>query len=49
MLIAGARRAPGARGITRAQALKHTRDTWSACAPLNAWLDAHVGPGDPYN
>jgi uncharacterized protein (TIGR02453 family) len=42
-LIAGARRAPGRRGITRAQALEHARATWAACAPMNAWLDAHVG------
>ena len=42
-LIAGSRRARGPRGIPRAQALQHARATWAACAPLNAWLDAHVG------
>jgi uncharacterized protein (TIGR02453 family) len=45
-LIAGARRAPGARGIPRAQALAHARKTWDACAPMNAWLDAHVGASE---
>jgi uncharacterized protein (TIGR02453 family) len=24
--------------------VERVRDTWSAAAPLNAWLDAHVGP-----
>jgi uncharacterized protein (TIGR02453 family) len=45
-LIAGARRVPGARGITRAQALAHARKTWDACTPMNAWLDAHVGASE---
>ena len=43
-LIAGARRDPGPDGIARAAALDHARATWAGCAPLNAWLDAHVGP-----
>ena len=42
-LIAGSRLDPGADGIARAAALDHARGTWAACAPLNAWLDAHVG------
>ena len=23
---------------------EHLRDTWSACLPMLAWLDEHVGP-----
>jgi uncharacterized protein (TIGR02453 family) len=43
-LIAGARLAPEASaGIGREVALDHLRETWSACAPLVAWLDEHVG------
>ena len=41
-LIAGRRAAAGSQGIGRDAALRHTRDTWSACAPINAWLDANV-------
>ena len=41
-LFAGARLDPGAGGITRESALHHARATWAACAPLNAWLEAHV-------
>jgi uncharacterized protein (TIGR02453 family) len=41
-LIAGRRAAAGSEGIGRDVALRHTRDTWSACAPINAWLDANV-------
>jgi uncharacterized protein (TIGR02453 family) len=44
-LVAGRRLGPGVDGIARDAALDHARDTWAACAPLNAWLDAHVGPG----
>jgi uncharacterized protein (TIGR02453 family) len=45
MLIAGARLAPAAGDtIPRNAALAHARNTWAACAPLMAWLDAHVGP-----
>jgi uncharacterized protein (TIGR02453 family) len=42
-MIAG-RRIPGEGGITHAAALDHLRSTWRAAEPLNAWLDAHVGP-----
>jgi uncharacterized protein (TIGR02453 family) len=42
-LVAGARRDARAKGISRGAALEHVRATWDACAPLNAWLDAHVG------
>jgi hypothetical protein len=24
-------------------ALGHCRSTWAGCAPINAWLDTHVG------
>jgi uncharacterized protein (TIGR02453 family) len=50
-LVAGRRFEPGAKGITRDAAVGHTRATWAACAPLNAWLDHHVGasqiPSEP--
>jgi uncharacterized protein (TIGR02453 family) len=43
-LIAGRRQAPGADGaIAREAALGFARETWAGCAPLNAWLDEHVG------
>ena len=42
-LVAGRRLDPGAEGIARDDALRHTRSTWDACAPINAWLDEHVG------
>jgi uncharacterized protein (TIGR02453 family) len=42
-LIGGRRLAPKAKGIGRKAALDHARSTWSACAPLNRWLDQHVG------
>jgi uncharacterized protein (TIGR02453 family) len=45
-LIAGGRLAAGAKGIARDAALRHVRAAWAACAPLNAWLDDHVGPSD---
>jgi uncharacterized protein (TIGR02453 family) len=46
MLIAGARLAPdpATGAISRTAALTHAQDTWTACAPMNAWLDVHVGP-----
>jgi uncharacterized protein (TIGR02453 family) len=44
-LIAG-RRLPGAGGIGRGAALDHVAGTWRAAAPLNAWLDEHVGPSE---
>ena len=47
LLIAGARIPPEPRaGIGRDAALDHLRDTWTACAPLLAWLDEHVGASD---
>jgi uncharacterized protein (TIGR02453 family) len=42
-LIAG-RALDGAGGIGREAALDHVAGTWRAAAPLNAWLDANVGP-----
>jgi uncharacterized protein (TIGR02453 family) len=45
-LIAGRRLAPGAGGIPRDAALDHARTTWSACGPLNAWLDECVGASE---
>jgi uncharacterized protein (TIGR02453 family) len=45
LLIAGATADPSpSLGIPRDAALEHLRDTWTACAPLLAWLDEHVGP-----
>jgi hypothetical protein len=41
-VIAG-RRIAGAAGISRDAALDHATTVWRAAAPLNAWLDAHVG------
>lgn len=47
LLIAGARIVPDASGgLSRDAALDHLRDTWTACAPLLAWLDEHVGAAD---
>jgi uncharacterized protein (TIGR02453 family) len=42
-LVAGRRLEPKVKGIGRKAALDHARATWAACAPLNAWLDEHVG------
>ena len=42
-LIAG-RALTGAGGIDRDAALEHVGGAWRAAEPLNAWLDAHVGP-----
>jgi uncharacterized protein (TIGR02453 family) len=42
-LVAGLRLDGGRRGISRAAALDHCRSAWAGCAPINAWLDAHVG------
>jgi uncharacterized protein (TIGR02453 family) len=45
-LVAGLRLAPRrGGGIGRDAALAHARATWAACAPMNAWLDEHVGAG----
>jgi uncharacterized protein (TIGR02453 family) len=43
MLIGIRRVAPGPTGIGRDAALSHARETWDACGPMVAWLDAHVG------
>jgi uncharacterized protein (TIGR02453 family) len=45
-LFGGRRLAPGAKGITSARALTHTRRTWAACGAINVWLDAHVGASE---
>jgi uncharacterized protein (TIGR02453 family) len=42
-LIAG-RALAGTTGIGRDEALDHVATTWRAAAPINAWLDEHVGP-----
>jgi uncharacterized protein (TIGR02453 family) len=42
-LVAGAS-LPAEGGIGRAAALEHVAHAWRAGAPLNAWLDQHVGP-----
>lgn len=47
-LFAGRRIAPGADGIGREAALAHVAGTWRAAAPLNEWLDTHVGPADEF-
>jgi uncharacterized protein (DUF2461 family) len=45
MLICGARLAPDPQaGIGREVAVSHLTETWTACTPLLAWLDEHVGP-----
>jgi uncharacterized protein (TIGR02453 family) len=43
-LFGGRRLGPGTDGIAAAEALDHARETYRACAPMNAWLDEHVGP-----
>ena len=42
-LIAG-RRLTAAGGIGREAAVEHVGGAWRAAAPLNAWLEQHVGP-----
>jgi uncharacterized protein (TIGR02453 family) len=44
-IVAG-RRLPAGRGIGRDEALEHVSGTWRAAAPINAWLDANVGPSE---
>jgi uncharacterized protein (TIGR02453 family) len=44
-LIAG-RRLAGKGGIAREAALEHLAGTWRAATPVNAWLDANVGPSE---
>ena len=45
-LFGGSRLAPGRAGIGAAAALAHARDTWAACEPITAWLEAHVGASE---
>jgi uncharacterized protein (TIGR02453 family) len=45
-LVAGRRLEPASGGIERDAALRHARTTWSACTPINAWLDEHVGASE---
>jgi uncharacterized protein (TIGR02453 family) len=45
-LVAGSRLEPGDDGIARDAALTHARATWASCAPINAWLDEHVGASE---
>jgi uncharacterized protein (TIGR02453 family) len=45
-LFAGLRLGPGRTGIRRDAALEHVASTWRAVAPLNRWLDEHVGASD---
>jgi uncharacterized protein (TIGR02453 family) len=42
-LIAGRRLAPGGDGIPGDAARAHCAGVWRAAAPMNAWLDEHVG------
>ena len=42
-LVAGKRLDAGSKGIGRRAALDHARGTWAVCAPMNVWLDEHVG------
>jgi uncharacterized protein (TIGR02453 family) len=44
-LVAGRALPPGD-GIAAQAALEHAASAWRAGRPLNAWLDAHVGPTD---
>jgi uncharacterized protein (TIGR02453 family) len=45
-LFAGRRLERGPAGIGRDAALAHAQRVWDACATLNAWLDANVGPSE---
>jgi uncharacterized protein (TIGR02453 family) len=45
-LFAGRRLARGPDGIGRDAALAHAHQVWGACAALNTWLDATVGPSE---
>ena len=42
--LIGGRALTGEGGIDRDAALDHVGGAWRAAEPLNAWLDAHVGP-----
>jgi len=47
LLIAGRRLAPRGRGgLSREASLSFLRETWSACAPMVAWLDERVGASE---
>jgi hypothetical protein len=43
-VLSGRRLAPGP-GLESRVALEFAAETWRAVAPLNAWLDEHVGRG----
>ena len=42
--LVGTRRWDAARWMQTKAVVKRVRDTWDEAAPMNAWLDAHVGP-----
>jgi uncharacterized protein (TIGR02453 family) len=44
-IVAGRRLPPGG-GIARSDALDHCAGAWRAAGPINAWLDANVGPSE---
>jgi uncharacterized protein (TIGR02453 family) len=44
-IVAGWRLPPGG-GISRSAALDHCAGAWRAAGPINAWLDANVGPSE---
>jgi uncharacterized protein (TIGR02453 family) len=42
--LVGTRRWKPAKWMQTKAVVQRVRDTWNAGAPMNAWLDAHVGP-----
>jgi uncharacterized protein (TIGR02453 family) len=42
--LVGTRRWKPARWMQTKAVVKRIRDTWEVAAPMNAWLDVHVGP-----
>ena len=42
--LVGTRRWKPAKWMQTKAVVQRVRDTWDAAAPMNAWLDAHVGP-----
>ena len=42
--LVGSRRWKTARWMQTKAVVNRVRDAWEAAAPMNAWLDAHVGP-----
>jgi uncharacterized protein (TIGR02453 family) len=42
--LVGTRRWTPAKWMQTKAVVQRVRDTWDAAAPMNAWLDAHVGP-----